>query len=384
MACVWFRLGCERSIHVHPTSVSVSPTVLDYALPALSQSQFERLCVSHEDTWVSQDSVIDISDPGVCLLRSVHFVMQTLFTVGFGDIHPITDSEYIFSLFSIVVASLFYAALISSLTSFLGNRDVTTKRSRGELETLMKYLVVRGIPKALQKRVKSYYEFVFTRSSGQSEEVVVANVPPRLRGRLMTEMGEQLLRTVPFFQRQQYQPFVARCIQLLQLRTYAPGSYLYKQHDKHRELLMLHSGRVELFVGRGESTNTNTNSTPPTNASRDSQEEEKGLGVGGADADISVSADEEKSALRGDRGGGENRIKPEVMPVSGGADSENKDKDKDKDKESGEKGPQVLSTLVAGDYTGDFQLLFGAAAETSARVANYTEVLVLTYVRSSY
>ncbi len=40
---------------------------------------------------------------------------------------------------------------------------------------------------------------------------------------------------------------------------------------------------------------------------------------------------------------------------------------------------QVLTTLVTGDYTGDHQLLFGTAAETSARVSNFTEALVLTY-----
>ncbi len=74
--------------------------------------------------------------------------------MGFGDIHPVSDAEYLFSLVSIVIASLFYAALISSLTSFLGNREVTTKRSRGELESIMRYMTVRRIPRPLQDRVK--------------------------------------------------------------------------------------------------------------------------------------------------------------------------------------------------------------------------------------
>ncbi len=75
MSCIWFRLGCTRVVGDFSGNNGTND---DGGVPL---EQFEQYCesgasTSTVDSWVRRDSVIDISDPWVCFLRSVHFTMQ--------------------------------------------------------------------------------------------------------------------------------------------------------------------------------------------------------------------------------------------------------------------------------------------------------------------
>jgi hypothetical protein len=76
-ASVWFRIGCTRI--------------------ATDDSSMGE-CMRDVDSWVTLDPVLDMTSTLSAYLRSMHFVTQTLFTVGFGDIHPVSHSEFAFAL----------------------------------------------------------------------------------------------------------------------------------------------------------------------------------------------------------------------------------------------------------------------------------------------
>ncbi len=319
MSCTWFLLGCRRDWG------SVSATS-GRPLPACEPAL----------TWLHIDPVVDVQDPLSAYVRSLHFIVQTLFTVGFGDIHPVNNQEFVFTLLNILVASLFYAVLISALTSLLGNREVSTKRYRAEFETLKRYLKVRSVPLVIQARIKGYYDFVYGRTYGVPEDRFLPCVPESIRSGIYMQCGEQLLRSVPFFRSQLNTAFISRCVQLLQFRTYAPGCYLYRRGEKPRELVLIRSGRVELL--------NCPYSASDRRAIEKSEKEMLNAHTGTGSVPPVASADRPK-------------------PLTG--------------KKSGEQTKSLL-TLVEGDYTGDVHLLFDMTADVSACVAQYVEALVLT------
>lgn len=122
MASLWFYIACPASY--------------------TEDNRIEYRSCPVSNTWVSNDAVIDVGSVASTYVRAMHFQMQTLFTVGFGDISPISTNEMFLTLFAVLVASLFYALLISSMTSYLNNREVTTKKFRGEFEVLKRFLTV--------------------------------------------------------------------------------------------------------------------------------------------------------------------------------------------------------------------------------------------------
>ena len=108
MACMWFLLACDKSAAL---------------IEEGAYSDHGAVCsASVWDSWISNDAIIMPQQTSSAYFRSLHFIMQTLFTIGFGDIWPVSSKEFAFALVMIVVASLFYAVLISSITSLLANR----------------------------------------------------------------------------------------------------------------------------------------------------------------------------------------------------------------------------------------------------------------------
>lgn len=85
-------------------------------------------------------SVIIIGVAGYMLISGDNFIdslymtIITMTTVGFGEIHPLTDYEKIFTIFLIIISIVVYAYSITALTEYLAN---------GKILQLLKYKKVQ-------------------------------------------------------------------------------------------------------------------------------------------------------------------------------------------------------------------------------------------------
>lgn len=70
---------------------------------------------------------------GWSFLDAVYFSVVTIATVGYGDIHPVTATGRIFTIFYILVGlGIFVAAASALAQSILSQRDVPRDKSRGK------------------------------------------------------------------------------------------------------------------------------------------------------------------------------------------------------------------------------------------------------------
>lgn len=74
------------------------------------------------DTWVTKFGFID-SDSWTHYIVSFFWALQTLTTVGFGDIEPGSPIERVVAILWMVVGVIVYSFTIGSLSSILGNMD---------------------------------------------------------------------------------------------------------------------------------------------------------------------------------------------------------------------------------------------------------------------
>ncbi|KAJ1409653.1 hypothetical protein B484DRAFT_403143 [Ochromonadaceae sp. CCMP2298] len=109
------------------------------------------VCVDNGHTWVSLDSQhLPPHRPLPRYLRALHFVTQTMFTVGYGDISPVSLVEVVFSLWLVLSGTLFYGYVISACTSMLSSHDFTTKLFRHQVVALKTYLHLRQADEEVQ------------------------------------------------------------------------------------------------------------------------------------------------------------------------------------------------------------------------------------------
>lgn len=154
LACAWFSVSCRR--------------------------QDMRECLLDGHSWVARDPALDIDLPASRYSRSLHFVVQTLFTIGYGDISPVSNREIVFALFLILNGSLFYAFMISSITSLLSNRDATTKLFRSEANVIKDFFVSRGVASDISEQIQGYFDFLFARKKGVLDSAALAAMPAAL------------------------------------------------------------------------------------------------------------------------------------------------------------------------------------------------------------
>lgn len=217
LACVWFLISCPNR-HDCPTA----------------------------NAWVAEDHVLIEDTYFSDYIRSLHFVVQTLFTVGYGDIAPRSDREIIFALFLVLNGSLFYGFLISSITSLISNKDISTKLFRSDMATLRQFLTMRDVPQELSTRVEGLFNFLFNRQAGLLESKFMDDLPVILVREIKRTYTSQLM-TIPFFLHQSTR-LVRHVMDRMVLRSYVPKAIVFFQNERKRELYVIRSGKLDIKV----------------------------------------------------------------------------------------------------------------------------------------
>ena len=107
------------------------------------------------DTWVVQKGIQD-EDNGVKYLYSVYWALQTLTTVGYGDIPADTNEEKTVAIFWMVFGVGFYSFTIGNLSSFITSIDAKNVQSRAKMYAIEEFSRKHNLPEDLEIRMKSF------------------------------------------------------------------------------------------------------------------------------------------------------------------------------------------------------------------------------------
>ena len=104
------------------------------------------------ETWVNE---LGYADKNVydLYVASLYYVMVTMMTVGFGDIHPVTDNERIYAIATMLTGGVVFGAMISRLALILEKRNPESKALRQNLTEIKTYLVDVGLPAEMRRKV---------------------------------------------------------------------------------------------------------------------------------------------------------------------------------------------------------------------------------------
>jgi len=108
------------------------------------------------NTWIFQVGLQD-ADPDVQYLNSFYWSMQTVTTVGFGDITPVSNEEKIFVIIWMAFGGAYYSFVISNLGEELENRE-NENSLQSKLNTLKLFANETGLPLNLVHKLKRYFQ----------------------------------------------------------------------------------------------------------------------------------------------------------------------------------------------------------------------------------
>jgi len=134
-----------------------------------------------DNNWVVYSGIID-AEPSYQYIYSMYWALQTLTTVGYGDIPARSIFEKIFALVWMIIGVGFYSFTIGNLSSIFNSIDVKAAQLQLKLNVLADFAKRTKLSEEIQNRIKLFIENNYTEHSAMSEQrILLSEVPSSMR-----------------------------------------------------------------------------------------------------------------------------------------------------------------------------------------------------------
>jgi hypothetical protein len=182
-------------------------------------------------------------------IYSLYWAVTTTTTIGYGDITPKRDVEYIVTMIIMVVGASVYAFIIGNIASLFSNLDSAKITYKNKVESVTQFLAYHQVPKDLIFQLRNYYDYLWEKDRGFQEQNLFGDLPLHFRLEILEHLTQELLEKVPLFQ---YCTPALRNVLLdsLKSQTYLPNSYVVKEGDTGEAIYFISVGKVEVLAER--------------------------------------------------------------------------------------------------------------------------------------
>jgi CRP-like cAMP-binding protein/voltage-gated potassium channel Kch len=134
------------------------------------------------------------------VMRSLYWGMQTLFTVGYGELSPSNYGETSFAIVVMLLGSVLYSYIIANSTSLIDNLDVTTLRFKQKMERIRKLLKGAHLDHLGTVQIEAYYQKLWQHQKGRLTTTITNDMPQFLRYELYNSTYPWV-SDMPFFKK---------------------------------------------------------------------------------------------------------------------------------------------------------------------------------------
>ncbi len=134
------------------------------------------------------------------VMRQVYWGLQTLFTVGYGELSPRTHGETRFNIVVLFAGSLCYAYIIANSSSLIDNLDVTTLSYKHKMDRIRKLLKAVHLDQDSTLQIESYFQKLWLNQKGRLTTTITNDMPKFLRVELYFNTYPWVI-DLPFFKK---------------------------------------------------------------------------------------------------------------------------------------------------------------------------------------
>lgn len=133
-------------------------------------------------------------------LISFYWTIQTVVTVGYGDLPAVTTAERVVAVSWMFIGVFVYSFLIGSISSIFFALDITKQEQKKRLEILARIHAKYSVPSKLLRQIKSSLKTAGTNIINDDIQNFLKDLPKKYQVLLGYEMYKGILSKIEFFQ----------------------------------------------------------------------------------------------------------------------------------------------------------------------------------------
>ncbi|XP_057866829.1 potassium channel KAT1 [Cryptomeria japonica] len=203
------------------------------------------------NTWIANSISSNISEISLWerYVAAIYWALNTLSTVGYGDIHPQNVPEMIFDSVYMIFSLGLSAYLIGNMTNLIVQDSSRTRRFRSMVTAASNCASRNNLPEELQNQIIDFLCLKF-RSEGYQQEHILDSLSSGLRLNIRQYLFLPILEKTYLFQGVSYS-LLLQLVSEIQV-VYFPAKHdVILQNEAPTNLYIIVSGAVELIVQSG-------------------------------------------------------------------------------------------------------------------------------------
>uniref|UniRef100_A0A3B3QMS5 Cyclic nucleotide gated channel subunit beta 1b n=1 Tax=Paramormyrops kingsleyae TaxID=1676925 RepID=A0A3B3QMS5_9TELE len=184
---------------------------------------------------------------GNSYIRCYYYAVKTLLTIG-GVPGPTTLFETLFQLVNYFVGVFAFSIMIGQMRDVVGAATAGKTYYRACMDNTIKYMASYHIPRDVQNRVKTWYDYTWQSQGMLDEQGLLVQLPDKMRLDIAVDVNYDIVSKVALFQGCDRQ-MIFDMLKRLRSVVYLPGDYVCKKGEIGREMYIIKAGEVQVVGG---------------------------------------------------------------------------------------------------------------------------------------
>uniref|UniRef100_A0A8C0IG94 Cyclic nucleotide gated channel subunit beta 3 n=1 Tax=Bubo bubo TaxID=30461 RepID=A0A8C0IG94_BUBBB len=184
---------------------------------------------------------------GNMYLRCYYWAVRTLITIG-GLPEPQTLFEIVFQLLNFFLGVFVFSSLIGQMRDVIGAATAGQNHYRSCMDNTVSYMNTYSIPKVVQNRVRTWYEYTWDSQGMLDESELLEQMPTKMQLALAIDVNFAIVNKVDLFKGCDTQMIYDMLLRLKSI-VYLPGDFVCKKGEIGREMYIIKQGEVQVLGG---------------------------------------------------------------------------------------------------------------------------------------
>ena len=187
IACFWFFLTI-------PSATGVDMTTN----PAIDFNSNPMYAPYGIRTWASVYGV-SMSDITTQYIAALYWTYTALFTVGYGDIHPVNTGERTYTILVIFSAVVVFSMMIARMRMVVDSQNVLAKDLHIKMDDFKSFLEEKEMPLHMRGKSKDAYAYYLQKVPSLEEKGFYNQLPKIIRHRFVSNKFSQEIHHIHLF-----------------------------------------------------------------------------------------------------------------------------------------------------------------------------------------